>query len=107
MRPPTWLERAADRRLGRTPAAAQPAVDWRILVMLLLVPRRARWAHRWFAVRHGFFWSPCDLCGRPYGGHEYAGSIPDPTAEPAMLGRLYVGICAPCTKDRRAKGLTA
>ena len=76
-----------------------------------LVPERLRWAHRWYAQTHGYFWLPCVLCGRESGGHEWRdidgkeSSIPDPTEGP---GRS-IGICPWCTRESRgwSDGTTA
>jgi hypothetical protein len=35
------------------------------------IPYRCRRAHRAFAGTFGFFWIPCQLCGRNFGGHEW------------------------------------
>jgi hypothetical protein len=62
------------------------------------LPHRPRWLNRLYARLMGYFWLPCPLCGRPFGGHEWrtqdglAASIP--TAEP----HTYEGICPTCTK---------
>ncbi len=29
-----------------------------------------RWLHHFWAWLVGYYWMPCDLCQRPYGGHE-------------------------------------
>jgi hypothetical protein len=29
-----------------------------------------RWVHRLYAHFFGYFWLPCPICGRPFGGHE-------------------------------------
>jgi hypothetical protein len=61
-----------------------------------LVPYRFRRFHESWATEHGFFWLPCDLCSRPFGGHEIHGSIPDP-----MKGEGWgIGICPACTAER-------
>ena len=72
--------------------------------------RRGRWMrllpqswtrfHRNYAHKHGLFWSPCVLCDRPYGGHQHAGSIPDPTY-PEHSGRS-ISICPRCTRKGRS-----
>ena len=64
-----------------------------------LIPLHLRWVHRTFAKAHGFFWIPCPLCTREFGGHEIHDVIPDP------LGgeRWFVGICPFCTQDRNEK----
>lgn len=66
--------------------------DW-----MRLIPWQLRFVHRRFARRHGLFWLPCILCGRYSGGHQFAGSIPDPT-QPG----LSHGICPTCTRAGRS-----
>ena len=34
-----------------------------------------RWCHKIYANLLGYFWSPCSICGRMYGGHEEHGSL--------------------------------
>lgn len=58
---------------------------------------RFRWVHRWYARTFGYFWLPCPLCGRDFGGHEWrdiGGNISTiPTDEPGIVE----GICPSCT----------
>jgi hypothetical protein len=72
--------------------SSQGSADW-----ARLVPYRWRAFHRRYAARHGFFWLPCILCDRPFGGHESGDSIPDPTG-PTNGG---VAICSQCTRAGR------
>lgn len=59
-----------------------------------LMPHEDREFHQWFAVAHGFFWLPCPLCGRPFGGHEAGGSVPDP-----MKGEGWsLMVCSECVR---------
>jgi hypothetical protein len=51
---------------------------------------------RAYATSHGYFWLPCPLCNRPFGGHEWGGDIPDPTRAPTG----FKGICSRCTIRR-------
>jgi len=30
-----------------------------------------RFLHKFWAMLFGYFWMPCDLCQRPFGGHEH------------------------------------
>ncbi|MFA5382229.1 MAG: hypothetical protein WC356_03620 [Candidatus Micrarchaeia archaeon] len=32
--------------------------------------QQPRWAERAYAETHGYFWLPCPICGKPFGGHE-------------------------------------
>jgi len=32
--------------------------------------RYPRFINKWYANFWGYFWLPCDICGRPFGGHE-------------------------------------
>lgn len=34
-----------------------------------------RWMHRLYAKFRGYFWLPCPICGRPFGGHEKGGTL--------------------------------
>jgi hypothetical protein len=46
-----------------------------------------RWLHRLYAAALGYFWLPCPICGRMFGGHEITDasvSVPDP-ARPGAL----------------------
>jgi hypothetical protein len=66
-----------------------------------LLPYRWRWFHHAYADAFGFFWLPCPLCGKPFGGHETGGDIPDPTRQPGG----GVCICSKCTRRRASAGL--
>ena len=65
-----------------------PAASWQ---------HEPRWRHRLYALTNGYFWLPCPLCLRAFGGHEVVASIPDPTDE---QGRLYISICPSCSAER-------
>lgn len=30
-----------------------------------------RWLHKLYAKMFGYFWLPCPVCGKPFGGHEH------------------------------------
>lgn len=64
-----------------------PAATW---------PYLPRWRHRAYANRHGYFWLPCLLCLRPFGGHEVVDRIPDPMKG----GPFFISICPACTAQR-------
>lgn len=74
-----------------------------------LVPYRFRSVHRWWANRAPFFWLPCSLCGREYGGHEWrdiggkSSRVPDPLNPPKSPNGPFmsVGICPVCTRAGR------
>jgi hypothetical protein len=34
-----------------------------------------RWIHRLYANTHGYFWLPCPVCGKMFGGHEKGGDL--------------------------------
>lgn len=65
-----------------------------------LVPYRLRWAHRWWASVAGYFWLPCPLCSRPFGGHEWRPVEGNPASIPVAGGGLFMsrGICPVCTR---------
>lgn len=88
---PNWIQRIWYRRLGlKVPFSTSTPPG----PIARLLPYRWRRFHRWYARSHGYYWMPCVLCGRPYGGHEAGGSIPDPTRE-STYGR---SICSQCTR---------
>lgn len=37
--------------------------------------RKYRWLNKLYAYFYGYFWLPCELCGKTYGGHELHGSL--------------------------------
>lgn len=79
------------RRGLSVPESIAPAHRWAALVTYWW-----RAFHRRYATRHGYFWIPCPLCKREYGGHEIRDFIPDPT-----LGEGFgIGICPRCTAAR-------
>jgi hypothetical protein len=53
---------------------------------------RAKWG--------GFFWIPCPLCGREFGGHEWRNIDRKPSSIPHPDGRPGHGtaICPDCTR---------
>lgn len=61
-----------------------------------LIPLPLRQVHRVWAEANGYFWLPCPLCRREFGGHEITDYIPDPVGGP---GRS-IGICPFCTIER-------
>ncbi|WP_181785359.1 hypothetical protein [Streptomyces phytophilus] len=98
LRHPGLAERLWCRRLGtplplHTGSTGPWHEDW-----VRLLPQHWRRLHRAYAATFGFFWLPCMLCDVPYGGHQWAGSIPDPTKGPGH----NIGICPRCTQGRRA-----
>lgn len=105
MKPPRLIERLWYRRLRiRTPQATASTrhCSWEHWVRFL--PQRWIRIHQDYAQKHGFYWLPCVLCTRPYGGHQHAGSVPDPEYGPGS-GRS-VGICPRCTRHGRHVELT-
>jgi len=48
-----------------------------------------RFLHWIFAIWGGYFWIPCDLCGKSFGGHELSGSL-----NTSAFGG--VGVCRNC-----------
>lgn len=38
------------------------------------MPFKPRWINRLYAHILGYFWLPCNICGKNYGGHETYGS---------------------------------
>ncbi|MGW2170384.1 hypothetical protein ACWC1C_07610 [Streptomyces sp. NPDC001705] len=91
------LERLWYWRL-RIPTPLATTREPRSAAWVRLLPQAWLSVHRRYATKHGYYWLPCTLCSRPYGGHQHAGSIPDPTAGP---GRS-IGICPQCTRAGRS-----
>lgn len=99
MTPPSLAERIWYRRLGLTPPLSTGSTSrWDCVSQWVrLLPYGWRWAHHAYAVAAGYFWLPCPLCDRPFGGHEWGDDIPDPTRPP----NGGVGICSRCTRRRQ------
>lgn len=96
MHPPNWAQRLWYRYL-RIPAPLATSEPRRSEAWARLVPYRWRGFHHRYAMKHRYFWLPCVLCDRPYGGHESGDSIPDPTGS-AGAGVI---ICSQCTRAGR------
>lgn len=99
MRAPTLLDRIWYRRINEVPPLHVGGTGPRSSNLARLVPYRFRRFHHGYATTHGFYWLPCLLCGREYGGHEAGKSIPDPTCE-----GMYRAICSPCSRLRPPRG---
>lgn len=63
-----------------------------------------RCLHQLYAFWLGYFWLPCPLCGKYFGGHEWkdrkgrSSRIVDPAR--SRPGATYrTGICPNCTRD--------
>jgi hypothetical protein len=96
IRRPRWHQRLWYWRTGQHVALCGPSdpltADW-----VRLLPWRPRALHHWYAQRHGFYWDACLWCRQPYGGHEAAGSVPDPLED----GRTGYMICRRCSWRKR------
>jgi hypothetical protein len=69
-------------------------IDW----FATLVPYRWRAAHHWYALSFRYFWLPCPLCGREFGGHEWRRVGGKPDSVPKVGNpRGGEGICPRCT----------
>lgn len=53
---------------------------------------RLRLLDRAYAYVNGYFWLPCPLCGRHFGGHEHGGVT--------TVGDKLKTICPTCTAER-------
>lgn len=93
---PTLLERIWYRRINDDPPLSVASTGPGSSSLARLVPYRFRRFHHAYATMFGFYWLPCPLCGREYGGHEAGKSIPDPIAGPPM----YVMICSRCSRSQ-------
>ncbi|MCU1590050.1 MAG: hypothetical protein JWP11_1306 [Frankiales bacterium] len=63
---------------------------------LSLLPR---WMHRAWARSGGYFWLPCNLCGREHGGHEWNGA-----SIPTDVPGVGKGICRLCASHPEVAG---
>lgn len=69
-----------------------------------VVPYRLRWLHQAWAWLAGYFWLPCPLCGRPFGGHEWRRDAEGFAASiPAGATGLSDGICPRCTREGKSR----
>lgn len=93
-RPLSRLDKMWYRRLGVSePDLVSPAG---LGALVRLIPYQWRRVHHCFATSLGYFWKPCPLCGREFGGHEYGTDIPNLSLGPRS-GQV---ICSECTKNR-------
>lgn len=95
-RPPSRVQRAWYRRLGVIAPLSVGSTGPRYADYVRLLPYQWRWLHKTFAHSHGYFWLPCVLCNRPFGGHEAGDTIPDPV----QGGPFNISICSDCTRRR-------
>lgn len=70
-----------------------------------LVPESWRRAHHAFAAAAGYFWTPCPLCGAPFGGHEWRDQDGLIAATPKPGGG-HTAICPTCTRAGRGSRLS-
>jgi hypothetical protein len=94
VRPLGPLHRWAYRRAGVTPPVAESKSPTTDHLVVIAIPYRWRRFHHWYANRLGYFWLPCPICGREFGGHEWGGSVQS-TNDPGLSS----GVCIPCTKS--------
>ena len=54
-----------------------------------------RWIHRIYALGNGYFWRPCPICGKGFGGHE--------SAETGLMTSLTSGVlvCRNCEAEAK------
>lgn len=62
-----------------------------------VLPRRPRWLHRSYAFLFRYFWLPCPLCYRNFGGHETGGAL-----YPDYGTSGGTSICLDCARARRS-----
>jgi hypothetical protein len=99
LKPPGFLERAWYRRLKMSPPGLAGFSGPRSHRLVRLLPYAWRRVHRNYARAYSYFWLPCPLCGREFGGHEAGDVIPDPLKEPGC----GIAICSRCTRARNAR----
>ena len=56
-----------------------------------------RWLNKLYAWIRGYFWQPCPICGRMFGGHEIA--------DFSLLESKYLGglVCKKCNDEARKR----
>lgn len=59
------------------------------------IPYRWRWVHHVWANLFGYFWLPCRLCSKPFGGHEWRDR--DGLSGSIVTDDGTFGICPQCT----------
>jgi hypothetical protein len=59
--------------------------------------------HKLYAKSTGYFWLPCPLCGREFGGHEW-GDSPWATI-PTDIENSRTGVCPACEQSRHQAGI--
>jgi hypothetical protein len=91
---PGWLERVWCQRLN-LPVPAGISKRPLLSLMVRLLPYRWRRLHHAYAGVMGYFWKPCPVCGREFGGHEAGGSFPVPVQGEGCVRR----ICSVCTRN--------
>lgn len=103
LRPPGLLDRVWYRRIGVQVRSSGSTRGLRSEKWARLVPYTLRPFHRRYARSQGFFWLPCPLCDRRFGGHEAGDGIPDPTSEiPIPHGAIMcLVICSRCSRRRK------
>jgi hypothetical protein len=60
-----------------------------------------RWLHHIYALLGGYFWKPCPLCGRPFGGHQWRDRGGLSSCTPSGERGKFVGICPDCIRAGR------
>lgn len=58
--------------------------------------RGPRWIHKLYAEAMGYFWMPCPVCGRMFGGHEWAATI-------ELAPGKGQGVCSADCADQRGE----
>lgn len=58
------------------------------------ISRLPRWCHQLYAFIFRYFWFPCPVCDRYFGGHEWR------TMDVLTVNGEELAICPACGKDR-------
>lgn len=58
-----------------------------------ILRRLPRWFNRWYARAFGYFWIPCPICKRDFGGHEAAETL---LREGGRMLRFDLLVCWRC-----------
>src|ERR1035437_4571241 len=64
-----------------------------------------REGHHKFALSHGFFWVPCPICGKNYGGHEW--KTEENRYRNSLMSSAFSGsgICPNCIDEAERRNL--
>lgn len=65
---------------------------------------RVRFLHKKYARLNGYFWLPCPVCGKEFGGHEWKEGVHHSIQKPNAPSGHRIGICPDCG-ETQAQGI--